>query len=253
MPASVKQIIQLLDAFAPFSLAEEWDNVGLLAGNPDAEVDVVLCALDFNQSVLDEAVHRWAQLIVTHHPILFRGRKNLNETDAEGRLLCALVRSGISLIAMHTNYDNACPGVNDALAEALGLSDVQALEHGMRVGIPAQTSLGAFAEHARRVLGGPVRCYGDLEAPIKRAAVLGGAGEDFIAQALAADADVYLTGEAAYHKALEAVDNGLCVLEAGHAATERPGISALADGLQIEADAVEYNIRVLNSEVGSFY
>lgn len=253
MSATVKQILQLLDVFAPFSLAEEWDNVGLLAGNPDSVVDTVLCALDFNRGVLDEAVCRGAQLIVTHHPILFRGRKNLCESDNEGKMLCRLVRSGIALIAAHTNYDNACPGVNDALAEALGLTDVQTLEHGLRVGTPAQKTLGVFADHARRALGGPVRRYGDPGREIRNVAVLGGAGEDYIADALAARADVFLTGEVAYHKALDAVDSGLCVLEAGHAATERPGISALARGLQIEADAVEYNICVLNSEVGSFY
>ena len=212
----------------------------------------MLCALDLNQAVLAEAQARGAQLIVTHHPILFRGRKNLAETDGEGRLLCALVRSGVALIAMHTNYDNACPGVNDALAAALGLADVAALENGMRVGTPAQRSLAAFAAHAEAALGGPIRRYGAPDRSIRRVAVLGGAGEDFIPQAMAAGADVYLTGEAAYHKALDAVDNGLCVLEAGHAATERPGILALASGLQNAADAVQYNIRVLNSEAGLF-
>ncbi len=252
MSATVSQLLALLDQIAPLSGAEEWDNVGLLSGRPDASVDTVLCALDLNPAVLDEAVRSGAQLIVTHHPILFRGRKNLSETDGEGRLLCALVRSGIALIAMHTNYDNACPGVNDALADQLGLTDVQPLENGMRLGMAKDSTLGAFAAHAEAALGGPVRRYGDPKAAIRRVAVLGGAGEDFIPEAIAAGADVYLTGEVAYHKALDAVDNGLCVLEAGHAATEHPGISALARGLQIAADAVAYNIRVLNSEVGLF-
>lgn len=253
MSAKVSQIIRLLDGIAPFALAEEWDNVGLLAGNPDSELDTVLCALDLNRDVLDEAVRRGAHLIVTHHPILFRGRKNLAETDAEGKLLCALVRSGIALVAMHTNYDNADPGVNDALARALGLRDVKALENGMRLGVPAQDTLQGFAECARRALGGPVRVYGDGERKLRNVAVLGGAGEDFIPQAIEAGADAFLTGEAAYHKALTAVDEGMCVLEAGHAATERPAVSALAGSLQIEADALEYDIRVLDSEVGSFY
>lgn len=252
MSATVAQILELLEGIAPLSLAEEWDNVGLLAGRPDQEVTAVLCALDLTFDVLDEAVRKGARLIVTHHPILFRGRKNLRETDGEGRLLCALVRSGVSLIAMHTNYDNACPGVNDALAEALGLRDVQALENGMRLGGIDPMPLSAFVKRAREMLGGPIRSYGDDERLITRVAVLGGAGEDFIPQAIAAGADAYLTGEAAYHKALDAVDNGLCVLEAGHAATERPGISTLARGLQIAADAVEYNICVLNSESGLF-
>lgn len=253
MSATVAQIMALIDQIAPFELAEEWDNVGLLAGRPDARVDTVLCALDMSMDVLSEARRRGAQLVVTHHPILFRGRKNLNETDGEGRLLCELVRSGVAMIAAHTNFDNANPGVNDALAAALGLTDIQALENGMRVGTPAQVSFNQFADHAEKTLGGPVRRYGDPGRRIRRVAVLGGAGEDYAKLAIAAGADAYLTGEMAYHKALDAVDNGLCVLEAGHAATEYPAISALRRGLQIAADAVQYRIGVLQSEAELFF
>ena len=253
MSATVAQMLELVDQIAPFELAEEWDNVGLLAGRPDTEVNTVLCALDMSMDVLEEARRRGAQLVVTHHPILFRGRKNLSETDGEGRLLCALVRSGIAMIAAHTNYDNASPGVNDALATALGLTDVHALESGMRVGTPAQGRFGQFADHAGRVLGGPVRRYGDPDRPLRRVAVLGGAGEDYAQIAIEAGADAYLTGEMAYHKALDAVSCGLCVLEAGHAATEYPAISALRRGLQIAADAVQYDISVLQSEAELFF
>ena len=253
MSATVAQMLALVDQLAPFELAEEWDNVGLLAGSPDAKVDTVLCALDLNMDVLNEAIARGAQLIVTHHPILFRGRKNLNETDGEGRLLCALVRSGIAMIAAHTNFDNARPGVNDALAAALGLRDVRALEGGMRVGTPSQVDFGTFADHAEAVLHGPVRRYGEATRPIRRVAVLGGAGEDYARIAIEGGADVYLTGEMAYHKALDAVDNGLMIMEAGHAATENPAISALRRGLQIAADAVQYNICVLQSEAELFF
>ena len=253
MSATVAQMLDLVDRIAPFELAEEWDNVGLLAGRPDAKVDTVLCALDMSLDVLEEARRRGAQLVVTHHPILFRGRKNLAETDAEGRLLCALARSGIAMIAAHTNYDNARPGVNDALADALGLKDVEILEGGLRMGITDLADLRAFAEHAAKTLGGPVRCYGDDARPLRRVAVLGGAGEDYAHIALSAGADAYLTGEMAYHKALDAVDNGMCVLEAGHAATEYPAISALRRGLQIAADAVQYHICVLQSEAELFF
>lgn len=252
MPRTVGEILELLSGIAPPELAEEWDNVGLLAGRSDLPVEKVLCALDLNARVLEEAVAKGAELIVTHHPILFRGRKNLREDDAEGRLLCALVRSGVALVAMHTNYDNACPGVNDALAAALGLRDVRALEGGMRLGAIGPTPFGRFADAAERALGGPVRRYGDAGRIVSSIAVLGGAGEDYIPRAMEAGAEVFLTGEAAYHRALDAADNGLCVLEAGHAATERPGIFALAAALQNAADAVQYDIRVFNSEAGLF-
>jgi len=247
MSVTVGQILELLENIAPLELAEEWDNVGLLAGRRDTEVSCVLCALDLNQRVLDEAIAAGAQMIVTHHPILFRGRKNLCEDDAEGRLLCSLVRSGIALAAMHTNFDNACPGVNDALASALGLRDAEVLDNGMRAGSVGPVSLGDFSRVVQRVLGGPVRVYGDVDRIIRRVAVLGGAGEDYAAQAIGAGADAYVTGEMGYHLALAALDEGLCVLEAGHAATENPAISFLAGGLQNAANDVQYKLRVLRS------
>ena len=253
MSATVAQVMALVNGMAPFELAEEWDNVGLLAGKPDSPVERVLCALDLRLDVVEEARRRGCQLIVTHHPILFRGRKNLRETDAEGRLLCALVRSGIAMIAAHTNFDNASPGVNDALAAALGLEDVEALENGMRVGMIKQTDFGMFCKNAGTALRGPVRCYGDETRRIRRVAVLGGAGEDYAKQAIEAGADVYLTGEMAYHKGLDAADNGLCVVEAGHAATEYPAISLLCRGLQNAADAVQYDICVLKSVCEVFF
>ena len=253
MSATVEQVLGLVNGIAPFELAEAWDNVGLLAGSPESSVDRVLCALDLRLDVVEEARRRDCQLIVTHHPILFRGRKNLRETDAEGRLLCALVRSGIAMIAAHTNFDNASPGVNDALAAALGLECVTALENGMRLGEVKKTDFGIFCNGLRAALHGPVRCYGDPAKKIRRVAVLGGAGEDFAPQALQAGADVYLTGEMAYHKALDAADNGLCIVEAGHAATEYPAISLLCSALQNAADEVQYGICVLQSESEVFF
>lgn len=252
MSVTVGQILTLLEQLAPLELAEPWDNVGLLAGSRSDVVECVLCALDFNQHVLDEAIASGAQLIVTHHPILFGGRKNLCSDDPEGRLLCSLVRSGIALIAMHTNFDSAHPGVNDALADALGLTDVEPVEHGMCVGRVAEMNLSAFKAHVEQTLGGVVRAYGNPETPVHRVAVMGGAADDFAHIAIAAGADVYVTGEMGYHKGLDAVDRGLCVLEAGHAATENPAILMLAGGLQNAADMVQYKIRVLRSATGLF-
>lgn len=252
MPVTVGDVYRRIDEIAPFSLQEDWDNAGLLIGSAEREVDTLLCALDLTLPVLEEARRRGAQLIVTHHPILFRGRKDLREDDGEGRLLCGMVRSGLSLIAVHTNFDNACPGVNDALAARLGLKDVQPLENGMRLGVIDETTLGELCDFVGERLGGPVRCYGEAGRRVSRIALLGGAGEDFAMQALAAGAQVYLTGEMAYHKGLDAHAAGLCVLEAGHAATELPAISTLAEGLQIGPNGVKWNLKVLQSEAEQF-
>lgn len=252
MSVTVGDVYDRIDAFAPFEMQEEWDNAGLLAGSREQTVDSVLCALDLNAGVLREAQEKNVQLIVTHHPILFRGRKNLREDDPEGRLLCELVRSRIALIAAHTNFDNAQPGVNDALAEKLGLTGVEAFEGGLRAGIPAQRTLGDFRRHVEETLGGPVRLYGEPEAEIHKVALLGGAGEDYVADARAAGADVFVTGEIAHHKAWGAYNSGVFVLEAGHAATELPAVHLLAKGLQTTANDVQWNLRIYESETALF-
>ena len=252
MPVTVGEVWRAIDAFAPFALAEEWDNVGLLAGRPDQNVTGILCALDLNFLVMEEAVRLGANLIVTHHPILFRGRKNLREDEPEGRMLCSLVRNNLALIAANTNFDNASPGVNDALAARLGLKELVELPEGMRMGLPEERTLGAFRDRVERTLGGPVRMYGEAAQSVKSVALLGGAGGDYAAIARDAGADVYLTGEIAHHKAWDAYHSGMCVLEAGHAATELPAIHLLADGLQKAADGVKWNVRIHESEAALF-
>ena len=252
MPVTVGQMLDLLNQIAPPELAEAWDNVGLLSGHPDNPVDRVLCALDLTEAVIEEAAMLGAQLIVTHHPILFRGRKNLREDDPEGRMLCKMVLAGISHIAMHTNYDNACPGVNDALAATLELHDVERVDRALRLGVTEHRTFGEFADYAEKALGGPIRRFGRPEMPVMKVAVLGGSGGDYLPMAVDAGCDVFVTGEISYHKALDAAQDGICVLEAGHAATERPGILALSAALQKAVDAVQYDIRVFDSEVSLF-
>ncbi len=247
MSATVKDILAAVWDMAPLELAEEWDNVGLLAGHPDRPVTKVLCALDLTGAVLDEAIREGAELIVTHHPILFRGRKNLREDDPEGALLARLVRSEISLIAMHTNFDSAAPGVNDALAEAMGLTDVQAPAQFLRVGDVASTTLEALTKRTAERLRAVVRTYGDPDSPVSRVAVMGGAGGGYYRDAIAAGAQAFITGEIGYHVAMSAVDEGLCILEAGHDCTERVAIKTMVCGLQNRLNALQYKVIVMES------
>lgn len=239
-------ILEGLFAQMSRELAEDYDNVGLLAGSRMSEVSTALCALDLNSRVIDEAVEGNAQLIVTHHPILFRGRKNLCEDDPEGALLAKLVRARLALIVMHTNFDSAQDGVNDALASRLGLKNVQTLESGMRMGEIEVTGLAELAVHIENTLGGVVRRYGEAGRRVHRVAVMGGSGGSYAHIALDAGADVFVTGETGYHNALDMYDRGLSVLEAGHAATELPAVGLLAEklrglglGLDVNVSAVE--------------
>lgn len=255
MSVSMGQVLELLNEMAPPELAESYDNVGLLAGHPDRPVEKVLVALDLTLGAVEEANRIGAQLIVTHHPILFRGRKNLREDDAEGAAVCEMIRSRIGLIAAHTNFDNAECGVNDALAQALGLHDVHHLAQGMRIGTLEKRhtpeSLGALIE---KRIGGRARVYAQSsDGFIERVAVCGGAGGDFFEESASAGAQAFVTGEIRYHDALAAVAGGLCIVEAGHYETEHIAIKLLADGLQKRLDAVKYNVTVNVSAYAPFW
>lgn len=244
----VRDALSILNGMFPPELAEGYDNVGLLCGHPDVPVEKILCALDLTEGLIDEALEKGVQLIVTHHPILFHARKNLREDDPEGRLLTWLVRSRLSLIAVHTNYDNAPDGVNDQLAAALGLVNVQALENGLRVGkLPREMNVRELTEHVGEALCAVIRPYFSHDAVVSRVAVCGGAGSEFYPLALAAGAQAYVTGEVHHHDALAAVAENLVVIEAGHYETEQIAIKSLADRLQNAADALQYKVNVMES------
>ncbi len=248
--ATVAQMLELVNEIAPFELAEAWDNVGLLAGHPGWNVERAMVALDLTSGALREAIGGGAQLIVTHHPILFHGRKNLREDDGEGALLAELVRARIALIAAHTNYDNAPEGLNDALAEALGLEDVGSLAHGLRAGMFFGSPEELLARAGER-LGGTPRLYRGGRA-VARVAVCGGAGGSFWPEAKEAGCDAYLTGEVRHHEALAATEAGLTLIEAGHYHTERVMVKALRSRLQMRANTLQYNVHVFGSSFEPF-
>ena len=248
MKATVQQIYDIINEIAPFEKAEAWDNAGLLAGSMQKEVTGVLCALDFTEEVLLEAERLGANLIVTHHPILFTPRKRLTEDDYEGRVLCSLIRKNISLIAAHTNYDVASGGVNDILASALGLTNIRMVESDedsiLRIGDIEPIRLSDFRDKVSSMLKDVVRMYGDGEKIIKTVAVCGGSGGEYAPIAYNGGADVYVTGEMRYHDSLNFALEGHGSLHAGHDATERIAIKPLSHGLQNRINELKYDLTV---------
>lgn len=244
---TVQQIYDFINERAPFETQVAYDNSGLLVGDPAREVTGVHFALDVTHSVIDEAVANGANLIVTHHPLMFSPVKRLVETNHEARLLCRLIREGISLISAHTNLDQAPGGINDVLAETIGLTNVVG-EGFLRVGdLPEPTTAAGFAAHIMIHLHDAVRLMGDENAMLTRVGLCSGSGSDEWPQAAAMGAQAFLTGEVKHHHALEAADSGVVMLEAGHHATEEPGIFALADALQNWPGIVQCNVRVTRS------
>lgn len=249
---TVSDVERLVGGIAPYELAEEWDNVGLLVGHADAQVTRALVALDLSMDVIAEARTLGAQLIVTHHPIMFSARKRLTDADREGRLMLALAEAGIAHIAAHTNLDSAPGGVNDTLMAAMGAANVRG-EGFVRAGdLPEGTTLGALAQRARTRLKAEVRLYGAPDTAVHVLGCCSGAGGGEVALARVLGADCFITGEIRHHEALDAVDAGVCVLEAGHFETENPVCEVLRTALQNAADALQYNLTVFCSKGNPF-
>ena len=249
---TVGKIVDILCGFAPIETAEPWDNVGLLVGRSGAAVARVLVALDVTPEVIREAEEIGAEMIVSHHPLMFHARNRLTDADPEGEMLLTLCEKGIALCSMHTNLDKAAGGVNDALMQAIGMENVQGEGLLRTAQLPQGMTCDALAAQIVSGLSAQVKVYGKKSGALKKLACCSGAGGDEVDAAIEAGADVFLTGEIKHHEALYAMQRGICVIEAGHFETERPVTQTLAKALQIACDAVQYNISVFCSQVNPF-
>ena len=224
------EMISWLEEKYPSKAAESWDNVGLLVGDDEGEVTHVFLALDLTEKVLEEAIAAGADMIVTHHPMIFSGMKKINNHTFTGRKILKLIQKGIPYYAMHTNYDVL--GMADLSADYLKLQNTAVLsvteenEDGMqgigRVGeLSSKMSLKAYAECVKESLKlNEVKVYGDLTQDVQRVAVCTGSGKSFVDEAIAAGADVYVTGDIDHHTGIDTVAKGMAVIDAGHYGTE---------------------------------
>ena len=227
----VKEVLKAIEQFAPPQLAYSWDNVGLLVGNGEREVKRILITLDPDVDIVEEAVEKGCGLIVSHHPMFFKGAKHIRTDEPEGRAIELLMKNDISVIAAHTNMDCAEGGINAGLAEIFGLVNVGVLEENPdypacglgRVGDLKSTmtlnELAAFAKDALGVSG--VRAAGAPGRLISRIAVAGGSCSEVIPLAVAKGCGAIITGDMKYHETINAVNSGICVVDAGHYGTER--------------------------------
>lgn len=231
----VEQIYEYINTIAPFSAQEDWDNSGFQVGERAKEVQKILFALDATTDLVEEAVTSHCDLIVTHHPFLFHPQKQFLDASPAFRA----AKHNIAVISAHTSYDCAAGGVNDILAETVGLSDIRTSECGLfRIGtVPAQSAKD-FAKAVQTALQTQVS-VSLPEKVIQRVAVCGGAGADFIADAQSQGADLFLTGEAKHHEILDATALGISVVCAGHFETELPAVRALCARIQAQFPQIE--------------
>ena len=249
--ATVADILNYIESIAPSYMAESWDNVGLLCGRKDREVKKILVALDPFNSVIREAIACKADLMVTHHPLIFRDDlKAVNESTQTGENLLTLIENGIAAINAHTNLDLAPGGVNDILAATLGLeeitvmtpegTDAQSRPYGLlRSGLVAEQSLETFLAQVKQSLNCQGLRYVDGGKPVRKVAVGGGSCADGMHEALAAGCDTFVTSDIKYNQFRTAYELGLNLIDAGHFHTENPTMPILARKLQEAFPEVE--------------
>ena len=225
-----KDIIEILEREYNPSFAESWDNVGLLAGDREREVKRVFLALDVTDETLKAAIDFKADMMITHHPIIFSGMKRVVAEDFIGRRIIGLISSHISYYAMHTNFDIL--GMADLSGDFLRLSDREVLEvtfeegnrrEGIgRIGsLPKEMTLRECALFVKEQFQLPhVIVYGNPDTRVERAAVCTGSGKSLMGDVIGKKAQVYITGDVDYHTAIDAVAQGVCVIDAGHYGTE---------------------------------
>lgn len=254
MTARVKDILDSLNTLAPFHLAEPWDNVGLLVGNPDREVTAILAGLDPTCALVDEAVALGANTIVTHHPIIFKPLTAIDTAVPSGHLLEKALSNRIAIIGCHTNYDNTAEGVSTVLARQLGLENLSPLVPAGADGIglgrigtfAAPLSAADFLTRVLDVLGlESVQMAGRLPDKITRVAVCGGSGSEFAEQARRVGADVYLSAEIKHNVAVWAGETGFCIIDGTHYATEKPAVGALVAQLEQINIKENWNVRIM--------
>ncbi|MGM9679903.1 MAG: Nif3-like dinuclear metal center hexameric protein [Eubacteriales bacterium] len=237
---TVRQLYEHLDSRIPLSLRCEWDNDGLMCC-PDSEKKVgkILLSLDVTDKTADAAIMGGYDLILTHHPLIFSPLKSLTDQTPAGRLLIRLLQNGISVLSFHTRLDAVEGGVNDVLAERLGLFDVHPFglpgEEIGRIGRVKPISFPEFADQVKEALGVHLLEVVNSGRTVERVALVGGAGKDYLPSAIASGADTYLTGEMGHHSELDAADAGINLILAGHHYTEFPVLERLR-ALAMECD-----------------
>jgi len=207
----IKEVLSALERFAPLPLQESWDNAGLQVGLTETEVSGALLCLDVTEKIVEEAIQKGCNLIVSHHPLLFRGLKTISDLTDVQRTVMKTIKNGICVISMHTNMDNAKGGVNFKIAEKLGLHDVRFFASKTVEGVEAGSGVigtlsGAMAADDFVVAVKKAfdvecaMCNELLRRPVQKVAICGGAGDFLLDEALKAGADAFITGEMHYHQ-----------------------------------------------------
>lgn len=262
---TVADVQRAVEALWPAATAEDWDAVGLVAGDPDDPVARILLAVDAVEATAAEAVERGADLLLVHHPLLLRGATSVAATTPAGRVLTRLIRERVALLAAHTNADAVDRGTSGELARLLGLEGVRPIVDNRvdpakglgRVGdlpdaVPLGTLARALAQLLPRVAGG-LRVAGDAESLVRRVAICGGAGDSLLAEPAVASADVYITSDLRHHPASDARERhaageGPALVDVSHWASESLWLGPAAEQLRDALPGVDVVVSTIRTD-----
>ncbi len=251
----VSDLYEAMCRIAPVELQTSFDNAGFLVGHADREVHTVLLSLDITPAVIDEAATLGAELIISHHPVIFHPLHSVT-AEGEGALVLRLAEKGIAAICMHTNLDIAEGGVNDVLLRLLGAEPEEALDADGcgRVGmLPAAMPMAAFLPFCKEKLKVNALRYVGGGKPVSRLAVMGGAGGDAFRDALKKGCDTYVTADVKYHQFLDAAALGLNLIDADHYCTENPVMAVLRDELQPAFPTLRFVLSTRHHQIVSVF
>jgi len=252
--AKLREIIAALERLAPLRLQDEWDNSGLQVGFPDAEIQRILVCLDVTEDIIEEAVARKCNLIVSHHPLLFKPLRQVSDTTYQQRCVVRALSAGISIYSAHTSLDNAPGGVNHQIASRLGLRELRWLspQEGVDAGaglvgeLPQPERDADFLARVKELFGVQCLQHSALDGrDIRRVALCGGAGAFLLRDAIRAGADIFLSGEFHYHDYFE--NGGVLLAELGHYQSEQYTQALLQDYLTANCPGLEVVTTALNT------
>lgn len=252
MSFKVKDLCSIIEEFAPQNLKEDYDNVGLMVGNTEADVNSILMALDCTLDVIDEAVEKNCNMIVTHHPLLFRKPSSITNETLQGTKILKLVENKINLYSAHTNFDSVSGGLNDIIVELLGFDRGDIIEAngehsgiGRFIQLSNSVTLDSLCSIIKDKLGiKNLRYCGRDDAKISKVAIINGSGQDFFESSRKLGSECIITGDTSYHYVSDYNELGMCIIDAGHFGTEWPAVKVAASRLQNILNKKELNINI---------
>lgn len=254
-------IINIMEEYAKPTYAENWDNIGLMVGDENSIIKKILIALDITDDVIEEAINKNCNMIITHHPFIFKDIKSIKSSDVLGKRIIKLIENKINVYSAHTNLDVAKNGTNDTFANLLGLKNIENLfppkaeeKYGLgRTGeLDKSIKFSEFIKKVKKAIGlEKLVVCGELDANIKKIGICTGSGGevDFISQAIKTKCDVYITGDLKYHNSQFGKDLGICLIDATHYASEVIVVPTICDYINKCAKRLNMNIECIESEI----